>query len=41
MKIITNKNPKMNRQIRLTESELHYIVNEAVNTILHGYQGQF
>ena len=24
----------MNKQIRLTESELHYIVNEAVNTIL-------
>ena len=34
MKITMNKNPKMNRQIRLTESELHYIVNEAVNTIL-------
>lgn len=25
----------MNRQIRLTESELHYIVNEVVNTIIH------
>ena len=24
----------MNKQIKLTESELHYIVNEAVNTIL-------
>ena len=34
MKIITHKNLKMNKQIRLTESELHYIVNEAVNTIL-------
>ena len=32
---MTHKNLKMNKQIRLTESELHYIVNEAVKNVLY------